>query len=191
MAIAGSDDWFGVQRPKLLADGWIFYDERRYDPTILVGYTPTLVPQGIPNTAANRRKLNRPFFLTVERGMANPSAPWIGKLIVGVNSSLNPWVPGTVAPFGDETDWEQAVTGHYLANWVLNPIVEQELHSVYSDAYLTTTRLRAYAPAATAVIEYPGLWTVDPLFPNDIFKGSPNSLAAYNAMVDLFVNIVV
>jgi hypothetical protein len=32
---------------------------------------------------------------------------------------------------------------------------------------------------------------MDPAFPDDVLQGKPNSLAAYNALVDLFTRITI
>ena len=181
----GEDDWFGAQEPKLLADGWLFYSTARYDPTVMRGYTPTIVPTGLGNTAGNRRKRNRPFHLTLARTTSNPLDPWAGTLRLGAVSTLNPWAAGFTPPFPlvngqpdiPDAAWNFSATGHYLADQSFNMVVDGELAGAVS------------APAGTITGTYTGLWNLGD--DGTWQTGTPNSLAAYNAMVDLFARIAV
>lgn len=180
----GQGDWFEVQQPSLIADGWIFYVAYTYDPTEFLLYSPTVLPQGVPNTAANRRKRNRPSHAVVARTTADPRDPWQGTLKMGT-STLNPWATGFAPPFTlvggsiPEEAWATGPGSHIAADGSPATEIETEFQATKT------------APAATFTKQYTGLWLMDPAFPDDWTKGSPNSLAVRDALRDMFLNITV
>lgn len=177
-----TDDWFVTQQPKLLADGWLFYESQRYDPIIMRGYTPTVVPSYLPNTAASRRKRNRPFYLWIRRTTPNPLDAWTGTLRFAA-TTLTPWATGHTPPFPivggvvqiPDAAWSTTSTGHYTPTWELNPVVDTELNSARD------------APTVTVNGTYTDLWTVGP--DGTWQTGTPNTFAAFQVIIDLFTRV--
>lgn len=133
MARLITDPW-PTRQAQLEAEGWIFYETQRYDPTIIRAYTTAF----LTGSPANRRKANRPGFLWLRRTTTNPADPWEGTLSLGV-STLNPWVAGAAMP-PDDADWAQGPGAHYLADWSTNPVVAQELLAAEGSPVATLTR---------------------------------------------------
>lgn len=143
--MAQFDNWYDFVR-SLLNDGWLFYEgPARPDPTFIRGYTPFALPSGIANTAANRRKLNRPFWTILQRTTQLATDPWQGILRVGAASTLVPWVAGATAPFNaSDAQWNVAANGHYtnqtnFQNGLLNTTVITELDSARDSPAATFT----------------------------------------------------
>jgi hypothetical protein len=186
-----TSDWWEHQLAKLQANGWITYTLAIDGAPTVRGYTPTVLLPGTPNTQANRRKLNRPFWMKFTLPPATPSTgTWTGTLRVTAVSSLNPWATGVAPPFTivtnadgseyadiPETAWRYANDGHYLADFETNPIRNTELDAAMN------------SPTATATNTYTGLWQMDSAFPDDWTQGNMNMTALYNAMVDLFARL--
>lgn len=119
---ATADNW-SERRQQLIDEGWIFYEESRYNPTKIRGYS-TAFMGGSP---ANRRKGNRPLFvLLAPQVITDMTTPWTGTMRAGI-STLNPWVQGAAMP-PDDADWAIGPTAHYLADDV-NPTVWDELRA--------------------------------------------------------------
>lgn len=149
MAAVQYDSWPSSQA-LLEADGWVFYETSRYDPTVVRGYT-TAFASGSP---AVRRKANRPVWARLERTTELSSGPWLGTMQVAA-SVLSPWVAGAAMP-PDEADWATGPDAHYLdaVSWQLNPLVGQELDAArdapvasvtgtYGDCSVPATALEA------------------------------------------------
>jgi hypothetical protein len=191
-----SSDFWQVQLPKLIADGWLFLGPTQFgEPLYAVGYTPFALPAGMANNPANRRKLNRPFSfeLRVTGTPADPRLAWTGVLRVGAVSALTPWVAGATAPYGEDADWAQGPTHTYLADWSMNPVAQDEMSVATPDTLIALgmTRTAPYNPAATVTGSYPGLWTIPPEANGDWHLGYPNAQAQYNALADLFTRLSV
>jgi len=151
------DDPFPSRQAQLEADGWIFYETQRYDPTVISGYTT--MPDFLGGSPANRRRGNRPVFVSLIRTTPLDTDPWQGIINMGQTSALNPWVTGATMP-PDEADWAVGPTAHYIVDTgtgSVNPEIENELATVRPDWWFAqrgTTRPRALNIASTVTRSY-------------------------------------
>jgi hypothetical protein len=191
---AGStSDWWEHRLAQLHSNGWVTTTLAMDGAPLIRGFTPTVLLPGTPNTAANRRKRNRPFWMKFTLPAATPpTGTWTGTLRVTDASALNPWADGVSLPFSivtnpdgteyadiPESAWRYAADGHYLADFSSNPVKYTELDAAMN------------SPVATSTNTYTGLWSFDPAFPEDWTQGFMNMQALYNAMIDLFARLSV
>lgn len=131
-----TDPW-PIRQAQLEAEGWVFYETRRYDPTLIRAYSTKF----LTGSAANRRKANRAMWLLLERTTANPADAWRGTIRSGAASVLDPWVAGAAMP-PDDADWRLGGIGHYsLDGMEVNPLVAQELDAARDAPVATFTAL--------------------------------------------------
>lgn len=190
MARGDTRDWWQVRIPTLLSEGWVFYETQLYDPVLIRGFTPSVLPVGMPNTAANRRRLNRAFWLRLARTTAIPTDPWTGILRLRATSVLNPWAASVVPPFTLNTNadgsktaviaeaaWRVGADGHMSTASEVNPVVFTELDQARD------------APTATTTKQYTNLWVIGD--DSNWQTGGPNTNTMYTSLQDLFVSIAV